>query len=175
MVECNSVGDSIQIAAYFLSATVGMFPGLFQIAKEAIRETGYRVTEVTDQQLEPYMITLQDPMHWPTLITVFGQLALIVYKKIDNHNYSRFMKNRTAAIKSFASMYGELVPGDGDIFLSYEVAKSVSAFTWRSPKIRAHLLRAILANGEGERRFNQVYNYLSYILSWTEMSTLIYI
>ncbi|KAF5775033.1 hypothetical protein HanXRQr2_Chr13g0607531 [Helianthus annuus] len=171
-VECNAGHAPHQSAAFYLSTLALLFPGLLPLAKELLQETGYTVKEVTEDTAAPYHITLQGWINNPTAYAIFAQLALVIYKNIDNRSYERFMLRRAAAIKSFAGVCGDLVPGGGDILLSISTAKNIRTIVAAHCNFRAGLLTAIIGNRDGWRPLNGVCNYLAEIISWTEMAPL---
>ncbi|KAM0069745.1 hypothetical protein Hdeb2414_s0001g00005101 [Helianthus debilis subsp. tardiflorus] len=171
-VECNAGHAPHQSAAFYLSALAMLFPTLLPLAKELLQETGYTVEEVTEDTAAPYLITLQGWIDNRIVYAIFAQLALVIYKNIDNRSYERFMLRRAAAIKSFAGVCDDLMPGGGDILLSISTAKNIRTIVGANGNFRAGLLTVILGNRDGWGRLNGVCNYLAEIISWTEMAPL---
>ncbi|KAI7743405.1 hypothetical protein M8C21_014032, partial [Ambrosia artemisiifolia] len=161
-VECNAAGNTPhQSAAFYLSVLANLFPGLLPLAKEVLRETGYTVIEVTEDTAAEYVITLQGWINFPTALAIFGQFAL---------SYARSMQSRANALKSMAGVWGDLVPGGGDILLSISTAKNIRSIVGGNDTFRAELLKIILGNRDGIDRLNVVCAHLADIISWTEMT-----
>ncbi|KAD2394330.1 hypothetical protein E3N88_41307 [Mikania micrantha] len=116
--------------------------------------------------------TKAEPTIGNASLAVFGQLALIIYKNIDERSYGREMRSWAAAIKHEAGVVCDLVPGEGDIVLLVSTAKIIHRIMGNSSEIHVGLLNIFLANRDGVSPLSRVCNYVAEIISWSNMAQL---
>lgn len=171
---CNIESGSTnhQIGAYYISALIGLFPGLRTVAEDMYQTLGIKANVfVGIEQCQENGLELIDEINSRKLLVYLAQVTLILYKNVNVQGYNAYMRTRHGALCAFAGYAREKNDDIREIAIDMETAAVVRTVLLAHHPLRVYILNAILHNQSQSTGIGKVMGYLAGILEWTEMES----